>query len=135
MNFTWLLKLIYNLSKASGYLFISIGFSSFEEVKTWKRLWNFIFFFLSFGLSLVATSYDAYLPVAEVTKSKLMEIGINSIIRLTIMTTCYIKIGNVVLHKRFMEILTKLQRNHAKVSKFGSEIIHFESINFFPVKN
>lgn len=112
-NFSWLLQLICTLNRSSGYLFTSINFDTLENSIT-KR--DFIFFFISFVLSVLANSYDANLPVAEFTKSKLMGAGVNSIIRMVILSGCILKVINLCLRKRFFEIMFKLHRNNIKVS-------------------
>lgn len=117
LKFEWLLKFIYLTLKLSGFLYISIDFES-EKIKVKKQLRNILVVLTtSFGLSLIANSYDAYMPVADVTRSKLLDMGLNFGMKVLIWLACLMKIANIVQSNRFFESLSILQWNERKVSK------------------
>lgn len=119
LTFKWLLKFIYTLSRFSGFLFISIDFSS-DYLQTEKHAWNFVVFGASFGLSLVATKYDRKLPIEDITHSKILEMGVQLITRVILTTALVLKIANIVDRQKFFGILSKLQWGNIKVRKIKS---------------
>lgn len=117
LRFNWLLKFIYLTIKLSGFLYISIDFES-EKVKLKKQLLNiFVVLTTSFGLSFIANTYDGYLPVADVTHSGLLDMGLNFALKSLIWLACLMKIANIVQSNRFFESLSILQWNERKVSR------------------
>lgn len=124
LNFDFLLKIIYFMSKISGFIYISIDFDS-NKLAVKKHFWNTVLFASSFGFSLAANSYDSWLPVSDVTHSKLLEIGTNFIAFFTIWATCFLKVANGIQSQRFFEILSNLQWGERNViaRKIKSKLI------------
>lgn len=115
MNFEWLLKLIYQILKFSGFQFFTIDFSSFSKITMRKSLTNYASFIISFGFSLYACTYDGYLPAVKITHSQIMEVGVNINGRLSIYVSCALKVANMLHRSSFFDIVSKLQWNHLKV--------------------
>lgn len=116
LNINFLLKLIYKLAKFSGLIFITINFNSVAKVEKKKQFLNVIIFIVSFGFSLTAYSFDARLPVAYVTRSQLLEIGINLIFPSTIWCLCILKLSTLFNSEAFFNIISNLQWGERKVS-------------------
>lgn len=115
LKFSWLLKFIYLTTKLSGFLYISIDFKS-KDLEVKKQFLNVIAFIISFGLSLIASSYDAYLPVAHVTHSRLLDMGVNISIHISVWLASLMKPINVVQSNRFFKTLSILHRLERQVS-------------------
>lgn len=128
MSFNKLLIFIYGITKFSGLLFISIDFKSMKII---KHHWNNVYFFTSFGLSIVAFSYDSYFDIQKVTHSKLMEIGINLIVRVSVYSTCFLKAANAIQNRKFYEVVKNLSWCHAKVNDSRVELILTDLYLFF----
>lgn len=80
----------------------------------WRALYSFV---LSFGFSFIANSYNSYFAIAAVTHSKLMEIGVNLMVKYMIWVTCFIKFVNAMQSRKFFEIIKNLITLHEKVGK------------------
>lgn len=120
LSFERLLKFIYFLARFSGLIFITIDFKAMTGHRGWRALSSFI---LSFGFSFIANSYDSYFAIAVVTHSKLMEIGVNMMIKYMIWVTCFIKLVNAMQSRKFFEIIKNLTMLHEKVG--NSELKNF----------
>lgn len=114
LTFKWILRFIYAVSRFSGFLFISIDFSG-DFLRTEKHVWNYLVFGVSFGLSLVANTYDRKLPVDQITHSKLLHIGVLLITRSVFICALVIKVSNIIDRKKFFGILNKLQWGNLSV--------------------
>ena len=117
MSQTYLLKFLYYLSRFSGFLFIDINFDTFGKVTTRKSFWNVVVFAVSFGYSAIATSYDDDIAIAEVMHSKMMEIGINFVIKFMLFVTCFVKFGSIFCSRKFLDVMTNFQWNFLEVDK------------------
>lgn len=115
LKFGWLLKFIYLILKLSGFLYISINIKS-TSINVKRHFWNNLISIVSFGLSLVANTYDAHLPVAEVTHSKLLDFGVNMNMLGFIWISLILRITNAIQSNRFLEIMSILQWCEKKVS-------------------
>lgn len=133
MNFNSLLKFIYYVAKFSGVIYITIDFS-LEKVVIRKLFWNTIKFALSFGFSLIACSFDVHLPVAHLTHSKILEIGVSFIVRLTIWMTCFLKLSTGINRRSFYEIMSNLQCVDEKVRFPGIYWMNSEIFSFLQLK-
>lgn len=114
LNFKWVLKFVYSVAKYSGFLFTSIDFDS-KQLKVISCKYNYAIFLASFGLSLAANFYPGYLPVADVAHSKILEIGVNLIIKALLVVVCVLKIAVLFQNDKFFFILSNMQRVHEKV--------------------
>lgn len=112
LDFQWLLEFIYKAAKFSGFVFISIDFKSFKIRQT---KWNFAALCLSFALSFLANFFDAYMNITLVTRSKLMELGVNIIVRAFLYVTCILKTSNYIQSKKFFQVIKNLQWCNTKV--------------------
>lgn len=116
INLKFLLKLIYKVAKFSGFLFITIDVNSDGKNVIKKQFLNVIIFMISFGFSFAANSMDVYFPVAYVTRSWLLEIGINFIFRLVNYCACILKLSTLLNSETFLNIILNLQWGEKKVS-------------------
>lgn len=116
-DFKRLLKLIYRVTKLSGFVFISIEFETTARLKIKKDFWNILIFALSFGLSLYSLTYDGRFAVMDVTHSKIMEIIINLMIDLMIFSPCFIKPVNACMSLKFFKIYSYLHWSELKVRR------------------
>lgn len=114
MNFNSLLMFIYYVAKLSGVIYITIDFGLKKAVIK-KLFWNTVHFALSFGFSLIACSFDVHLPVAHLTHSKILEIIVGLIVRITIWMTCFLKLSTYFNRRSFYEIMSNLQLVDEKV--------------------
>lgn len=131
LNFRWLLEFIYKVAKFSGFVFMSIDFKSFQIIPS---KWNFVAFALSLGLSFLANFFDAYLNIALVTRSELMEMGVNIIVRVFIYVACILKVSNALQSKKFFRIIKNLQWCDTKVDRLEVLIRSFNSFTPFQFK-
>lgn len=115
MEFKKLLLFIYGVAKISGFIFVSIDFDS---MKIKQRLCTKVFYVLSFAFSFAAVYYDSDMDVGKVTRSKLMEMGVNVVIRITVYSALLLKVVNTFYDKKFYEIIKKLSWCHSKVSEY-----------------
>lgn len=116
VNFNSLLKLIYVVSKCSGFIFISISLVTSK----WRlnfHSWNYAIFIVSFGFSLMTTSNNDYFPIADFTHSQLLETGVNSVSRAIIIGILVVKTGNVLQRDLFFQIISNLQKCHEEVEQ------------------
>lgn len=116
LKFKWLLKLIYGISKLSGFLFISIDFNDSNVITIKQSRLNYVIFAISFGFSLFANTFDAHLNIVTITQSKLTEIGVHFVTRCMLVSMCVLKLLNIVYKRRFFEIVSKLHWCHMKVN-------------------
>lgn len=124
LSFEGLLKFIYFVSRFSGLIFITIDFKAMTGHRGWRALASFV---ISFGFSCIANSYDAYFAIAVVTHSKLMEIGVNLMVKFMIWVTCFIKLANAMQSRKFFEVISNLITLHEKVG--NSELKRHEASN------
>lgn len=114
LNFDWLLKFNYLVLKFSGLFYNSIDFKS-KKVEVKKHFYDVLILVLSFGLSLLGNTFDPYLPVAEVTQSKLLDIAVNLGLKASVWLTCFVKASNALQSNRFFAILSTLQSAERQV--------------------
>lgn len=112
-----LLKFNYGMLRISGFVFVKIDFTSAGGPTMKRQFREFILFIVSICLSLSSTLYNSYFPVARITHSKLMEIGVNFLPRLMIFSTLVVKISSWVRSKSFLAIISKLHFAIFKVKK------------------
>lgn len=123
MDFYGLLKFIYKVSKLSGFLFITINFNV-HKFTTKLEFRNRILLLISFGFSLVSnTYYDAHFPIAHITHSQLLEVGVNLMSRLTIFANFMMKVTNLVYSLKFFEILSTFQFVNMKVRNLENHLM------------
>lgn len=114
--FSWVLEFIYKVSRLSGFIYTNIDFKPHRRVVIKKSFINTIVFMLGIGLNFLANwTYDAYLSIADVTHSKLMEIAVNTIVKMLIWSSLLLKVINVFQSQRFFEIVEILQWGDKKV--------------------
>lgn len=111
-SFEWLMMLIYAFAKLSGFLFISIDFTSFPRYVMWK-CWTYTL--ISFGLSVYSTTFDSQFSVAHVSHSKMMQKGQNAIIMTTIWFPLVFKFIFFPQGQRFFYVLLSFQWINEKV--------------------
>lgn len=134
-EFPWLMKLIHLLSKASGFIFISIDFSSWDELVMTRHSWNYIFSVISLGFSLYSNTFDAYFPVEQVTHSKIMEIGVNLVVRVILGIGCILKASNILYKRRFFSIISKLHWFNVKVAdRKGFKLFQLDKFLYFTAR-
>lgn len=114
-TFPWLLKFIYQVSRMSGCIYTKIKFHSVQKVTHDKSIMNTIIYMLSVGSTLLAFSYDAHIPIAELTHSRLMEVAVNLIVRMSIWFLFVLKIANTLQSRTFFDIISNLQWCELKV--------------------
>lgn len=115
LKLKWLLKVIYFISKLSGFLFISVDFKGPSKFVMQRNFLSFIIFGISFGVSSYANTFDGYLPISVITHSYLTEIGINLFTHFSLISMCVLKLLNIIYKRRFFEIVSKLYWCHIKV--------------------
>lgn len=115
LNFRWFLLLIYRLLKISGFFFVTISIPTLESLSMSRKYLDYLWFAISLGFSFYSLSYDGYVEVAKVTHSKIMEIGVNTVTRIVLVTSVVLKITSMVYGKKFYEILSNLTWCHLKV--------------------
>lgn len=116
ISFRWLLNFIFKVSKYSAYLFISIAFKAPAKFKILDQFHNKVWFAISLIWSICATFLSGYVPVAEFTRSPIMEFGVNFLSYITSLSTIALKISNMVNGHLFLELLNNFNRCHLKVS-------------------
>lgn len=116
LNFLWLLKLIYRISKISCFVISEFDFKSGGKIENKKRFGNMILLVLNIVMTLFTYTFNGYLPISDITHSMLMEIGINLGNRIPIYISIPMKIVSVIQNQKFLDILTNLQRNNEQVS-------------------
>lgn len=123
ITFEWLLKFIYNLAKASGYIFTSIDF---KTMKMKNRV--YASFIVSFGFSLYANTFDAMLEVEAITHSKIMDMGFNLFIKFALSIVVFLKLSNLIQIRKFYQIISDIIWCHTKVR---SQSIYKQRLIFF----
>lgn len=114
-SFYGVLEIIYFIAKISGFVFVSIDLRTYKIV---KNNWNAVTFLFSFMFSLIANSFisSLYLNIESVTQSKLMELGVNIIVRAIIYVACFLKLINAALSQTLCEIFFNMHYCETKVS-------------------
>lgn len=115
LNIKWLLTLAYRISKVFGFFFITINFSSLENLSMTSEYSDYGWFFLNACFSVYSLSYDGFVPLAEVTHSIIIEIGINAMNTLLLLTTCALKITSMMRGREYFAILKNLCWCHRMV--------------------
>lgn len=115
LSFFGVLEIIYFIAKISGFVFVSIDLKTYKIVES---NWNAVIFLISFVFSLIANLFisSLYLNIASVTQSKLMELGVNSIVRAIIYVACILKLINAAYSQTFCEIFFNMHYCEMKVS-------------------
>lgn len=107
LNFNFLLRMFYIVSKISGFGFVSIDFKSAKLKTQWKKV-NCAIFIISISLSFYANFHPAYFPVNQVVPSQLLEIGVNLITRGLLVVLCATKITLFVERRKFFFIVSNI---------------------------
>ena len=131
INFYWLLKFIYRITKYSGFLLPKIVFNSNEKIELKQSIADIIIFVINIGLSLYVYTFGAYIPMADLINSKLLEVGMNIINRFAIFMALPTKVISTFLNQRFLEIITDLKTSNAQVSSKINRLIDFLLNDFF----
>lgn len=109
LKFSFLQKFIYYVSRSSGFVHTQIEFRSLQKVDLRKSFLNNLLLFVSLSLSCLSNVYNAHIPIAEATSSKLIDLAVNTIIRMMIFSSIIFKIANIIQKKRFFDIIESLQ--------------------------
>ena len=117
VNFFWLLKFIYKVSRISGCIYTNIEFKTCGKVMIKKSFLNIVLYLISMTLTLLAFSYNAHIPIAAVTRSKIMDVSVNLIVRMTIWFLFVLKACNVVQSQNIFEIISNLLNCDFRVLK------------------
>lgn len=112
LNFSWLLKFIYKVTRISGFLYAEIDFKSDGKIVLKRSFINVIVYAVNIALTLLSYTFNAYIPLANVSHSILMEVGLNMATRTTIWLTLPLKAVNAIHRHRFLDILANLQRSN-----------------------
>lgn len=122
MKLQTILMLIYRMLKYSGFLLISLSFSSSAKIEAQWKLCDIVFFTLSFIISFIGNFNVGFLPLDHIIKSMLMQVGSNLLGRITVLAIFMIKVSNMVFGRYFVEIMKNLQFIHEKVK--GGKIFY-----------
>lgn len=125
-----MLMFFYYLARISGFLFIDVHINAFGKVTTKKSFWNIVVFVFSFGFSAFASSYDDDIAIAEIMHSKMMEIGVNFVVKFMLWITCCVKLVSAFLNRKYFCIIANLQWNFMEVSEI-KDINYPRYVNFF----
>jgi hypothetical protein len=106
-----LLKLIYVITKFSGFLFLSVDFTGARLTSKLSP----VYILTSVGFSLYALTYGAQFDIAGLTRSKLLGIGMALIVKLTFVSPIFNKILYFLKGKSFHSILWNFQSCNLKV--------------------
>lgn len=112
VNFEFLMKLVYYITKCSGFLFCSISFKpkgSFVIGKSW------FYVFASFAFGIFALSYEASFPIAQLTRSELLGMAVALIVKTTIWIPFIYKFFYLVNSKTFIRIWQNYQWCYVQV--------------------
>lgn len=115
LNLRWVLSFAFCISKVFGNLFISINFSSLKTLSMSRKYSDYCWFIVSLGFSLYSLSHYDYLAIEEMTRSKVMEIGVNAMNRMLVLTSCALKITSMINGRVYFEILCSIRWCHEKV--------------------
>jgi hypothetical protein len=114
-TFLWILIYIYRIAKNSGFVFISI-----KSEKSKTKLENgkqFLKFILSFTMSVFLAVYtDVYAETMNIIPSKIVEIGLNSMVRVTMLISMVIKLNNWIHRDTFFQFIKKIRWCNKKVN-------------------
>lgn len=117
VNFFWLLKFIYKVSRISGCVYTNIKFKTCGKVVIKKSFLNTVLYLTSMGLTLLAFSYDAPIPIAALIRSRILDVSVNLIVRMTIWFLFILKASNAFKSRNIFEIISNLLKCDLKVFK------------------
>lgn len=109
------------VAKLSGYVYVSINFRT-EKISANTSAWNYVVFVISLILSLLACTQTTYFPVANVTHSQILEIGVNLTTKALLFGICVIKSAIILQKEKFITILSNLQNFNEQVSEYEFKI-------------
>lgn len=108
-------RLLYIISRLSGFVVLSVDFSS-KEPKVIGDGWNFLLFIISLLLSFYANFHQTYIPIADVVHSKLLEIGVNITLKGLPVVILVIKVDAFLRRNELFFILKTIHALGDKVS-------------------
>lgn len=111
-SFKNLLILSNMMSNLSGYFCIYINPTTFTRGKSY---FAYFYYLLFFGFSVIADTYTAYVPIATITRSIILEFLYNFLNRCSVYFMCFFKVFNLFTHKRFFKVFQDLQWCNEKV--------------------
>lgn len=113
-SFKWLLEFVFYVTKIPGYLFVSINFQP-EKLEVVRSSWNYPIFITSILLTFLSNAFIEHISIAFVTKSKIMELGVNITIKMIVFNLSIIKITCMLQGRNFSNVLLSLQDGDVKV--------------------
>lgn len=104
LNFLSVINLNFHLAKFSSFVFVPFDFTN--KLKKYHRI---ISFSISTGLSLIGwIVYDGFLPTYVFVPSKIMEFGLNVMLKFSIFITIIIKFNNFIKKGEFSVTIKKI---------------------------
>lgn len=103
-NLSLVVRLTHAFAKYSLFIFIPL-----DVTKKIAHFHGFFQFLISTGLSIVGSvMYDAFLPTFKFVPSKIMEFGLNAMLRFSMFITIFIKINNYIKREEFRSLIQKI---------------------------
>lgn len=112
LSFKNLLILSNIMSNISGYFCIFIDPVTFTRKKSFL---GYLYFTLCFAFSLIANTFKAYVPIATITRSGILEFLYNLLNHSTVYFMCVFKVVNLATNKRLFKVFEDLQWCNLKV--------------------
>lgn len=112
LSFKNLLILSNATATFSGYFCIYIDPATFTRKKSFTV---YFYYILSFAFSIIANAYNAYVPIATITRSDILEFLYNFLNRCSVNFSCGFKVLNFFTYKRFYKTFEDLQWCNIKV--------------------
>jgi hypothetical protein len=114
-SFEWTLNIFYQLAKCSGFVFISL--KSSKSLNFYGKYGeDFLVFAASFLLGIFLLFYiDVYTETMMFIPSKIVEIGMNSMTKLAVFVSIFIKLSNWINRDAFIQFTKKLTWCNKKV--------------------
>lgn len=112
ISFKNILLLSIMMANFSGYFCLYIDPTTFTRGKSFAA---YFYYSLFFAFSVIADSYNAYVPIATITRSIILEFLYNFLNRCSVYFMCFFKVFNFFTHKRFFKVFQDLQWCNEKV--------------------
>lgn len=123
LSFKNLLILSNIMANFSGYFCVYIDPATFTRGTSF---FNYFYYILFFAFSLIANTFNAYVPIALITRSVILEFLYNFLNRCSVYFMCIFKTFNFFTHKRFFKQFKDLQWCNKKVTQSKESFLKFE---------
>lgn len=127
-TFYWALNIIYRLSRFSGFVFNPL--QSRESTRASENGKEFLLFVFSFCLSIFLADYvNVYSKTMDFIPSKIVEIGLNVLTRVSMFVSVIIKLNNWIHRKTFIKLVRKYSWCNKNVIIISANSFTLNSIN------